>query len=87
MAHTKIGNNLGVVAVSKSTSADVPSNTGHPSDLQETFNEATTNYSSISNMRARLTALGYTADTLNKMTENDMIFAIRSADHPSTIKQ
>jgi hypothetical protein len=82
----KLGNRLGVVAVSKSTSADVPSNTGHPSDIgKHGFTSA--NYADIGTLRARLIAIGYTAASLDKMNENDMIYAVRLADDPLTIKQ
>lgn len=43
----------------------------------------------ISSAKARLTAINstlYTADLLNQMTWNDMIYAIRLADSPGTIK-
>lgn len=41
------------------------------------------NYLSVGAMRSRLTAINavtYTADVLNHMTKNDMVFAIRSND-------
>lgn len=42
----------------------------------------------IGAMRARLTAIDgatYTAERLNQMSTNDMVFAIRTADNPTTL--
>lgn len=47
-------------------------------------------FNSIASMKARLTAIDsgfYTAARLNTMTYNDMVFAIRTNDAPTTIKQ
>lgn len=48
------------------------------------------NYVSITAMRSRLTTINaayYTTTRLDKMTVNDMVYAIRVADDPTTIKQ
>ena len=42
----------------------------------------------IAQLRARLTAISgttYTAARLNTMSYNDMVYAVRQADHPGTI--
>lgn len=47
------------------------------------------NLATISDMRTRLDAIDsgyYTADRLNKMTYNDMVYAIRLNDHASKVK-
>jgi hypothetical protein len=49
-----------------------------------------TNLMSIARMRARLAIIDatfYTAAKLNSMTMNDMMYAIRTADKPQSIKQ
>ena len=46
------------------------------------------NFVDIAKMRARLTAISataYSSSNLDKMTENDMIFAIRQADEAASI--
>lgn len=46
-----------------------------------------TNIKDVASMRARLTAINaatYTTDYLNHMTENDMIYAIRMNDDPTS---
>lgn len=48
------------------------------------------NYSSISAMRTRLAAADgtyYTSAELDRMTVNDMVWALRSIDDATTIKQ
>lgn len=44
------------------------------------------NMDTIDAMRTRLTAAGYSADTLNKMTYNDCVYAIRLLENASTVK-
>lgn len=49
---------------------------------------APANYVSIGAMRSRLTAIDagyYTAERLNSLTVNDMVYALRLADDPGTI--
>lgn len=46
------------------------------------------NYSSITALKARLTAISgtaYSAANLNRMTVNDMVYALRLNDDPTTI--
>ena len=48
------------------------------------------NMDNISAMRTRLAAIDgtfYTAARMNTMTYNDMVYAVRVADNPTTIKQ
>ncbi len=48
-----------------------------------------TDYSDITALRARLTAIDagfYTAARLNTLTFNDMVYAVRLADAPTTIR-
>lgn len=43
-----------------------------------------TNYASVNSLRTRLAALGYTSARLDNMTRNDMVYALRLADDPTT---
>jgi hypothetical protein len=64
-------------------------------DKRHTINETNTPYSATFNtntedvytMRTRLLAIGgvYTNAYLDKMTRNDMLYAIRLADEPTSI--
>lgn len=47
-----------------------------------------TNYYDVAGLRARLSAINgayYTTARLNQMTKNDMIYAVRANDDPTTI--
>ncbi len=59
---------------------------GGPSDREAHFD---TDYATITGLRARLTAISagtYTTAYLDKLTMNDMIYAVRLNDSPSTIR-
>lgn len=71
MADFEIGNNNGVQNVNGS-------NRSGAQDLDNT--------DTIAAMKTRLIALGYTAKTLNTMTYNDLVYAIRLADAPTSIR-
>lgn len=86
MADQQVGNQHGLPVVEEGD-ADSRSNLSGTDDPQAGFVDA--DLASISAMRARLTAIDgsyYDADKLNQMTYNDMVYAIRVNDHPSTIK-
>ena len=80
MAQTQIGNVHGVVAIAGK-------NINGGDDASAGFNDA--NMLTISAMRSRLATIDgayYTATQLNKMTVNDMIYALRVHDNPTTIR-
>lgn len=89
MADQQIGNQLGFAAVSigngSTNKANMNGGTGAPDaalDIDTTDN--------IAAMKTRLAAIDagfYTTARLNTMTFNDMVFAIRTNDNASTIKQ
>lgn len=59
-------------------------------DVNDTDGELTTiaNYASVASMKTRLAAFDaftYTATVLNAMTVNDMVYALRSIDDPTSI--
>jgi hypothetical protein len=78
MANTQLGSiDLGFVAKNRGDGTAGTSGLATPG-----------NYVSINNMRTRLTAISgtaYTADVLNTMTVNDMIYALRVNDDAGTI--
>ena len=89
MADQQIGTVLGVTGVSigngTTNKTNMNGGTGAP-DLGLDIDNA----DNISVMKTRLAAIDgtfYTAARLNTMTFNDMVFAIRTADNPTTIKQ
>ncbi len=81
MADQQLGNLPGVAAVAGK-------NLNGGDDLRVAFNQGV-NDNDIASMRARLTAISattYPVATLNTMTYNDMMYAIRLNDSASTIK-
>jgi len=81
VADLQIGNKAGFAAVAGK-------NINGGDDVQTGYSEGG-NALTIAAMRARLTAINagyFTASKLNSMTANDMEYAIRLSDHPSTIK-
>lgn len=73
MANLEIGNLKGTVHASSTVKLD-----------------SNTNYDSIANMRTRLAAISgttYTSKMLDTMSMNDMQYALRVNDNPTTIKQ
>lgn len=89
MARGQIGNNLGVAACDIG-GANKPSNFNGVAGTDMGTGLDLDNTDTITALRARLTAISgttYTADYLDKMTLNDMIYAVRLNEAPTTIKQ
>lgn len=83
MAQTQIGNHLGVAA-SGTTNKNLNGGATPGAGLKNT------NIVTIDDARARLTAVApgsYPTKVLDTMTFNDMIYAIRLLDNPTSIKQ
>jgi hypothetical protein len=88
MANQQIGNGAGVAAVHTGSGQQRTNISGDNTSQQDGYVD--TDLSDISAMRTRLAAINgalYTAAYLDKMTKNDMVYAIRLNDNPSTIKQ
>lgn len=88
MANQQIGNNWGVAAVSVGNGTTNRSNINGSTGAPDTA-YIDTDGDSISAMRTRLATISagtYTSAYLDKMTENDMKYAIRQNDSASTIK-
>lgn len=86
MANQRIGNTIGVVALNN-VNGTQRSNTNGSTTAQGEHDD--TDYTDIAALRTRLAAIDagfYTAARLNTMTRNDMIYAVRVADSPATIK-
>lgn len=87
MADQQVGNqhglatvHVGATGVASNLSGTATANIGFEEDNMDT----------IGAMRTRLAAIDgtyYTEARLNNMSYNDLIYAIRVNDHPSTIKQ
>lgn len=81
MADAQKGNTAGVAAAGgKNLNGGADDRTGHWD----------TDYPTIASLRARLQAINattYSNAQLDKMTLNDMIYAVRVNDAPGTIKQ
>jgi hypothetical protein len=63
--------------------------TGSNTSPQNGFDDGNVNDDSIATLRARLTAISastFTAARLNTMTQNDMVYALRLADFPTTVR-
>lgn len=82
----QIGNVAGVTAANANSGAQATNiNGGAAQGTAYTDSDL----ANITTMRARLTAIDgttYSATNLNKMTYNDMVYAIRLNDAPTTIK-
>jgi hypothetical protein len=78
MANNDIANHMGFVAKNKvSLAGDANSGVATPA-----------NYASVASMRTRLAAINgsyYTTAMLDAMTENDMVYALRTLDDSGTI--
>lgn len=89
MADQQVGNAAGVTAVDAGGGTNKTNVNGGGTDApQGGFWD--TDLVSIATLRARLAAIDagfYTAARLNSMSKNDMVYAVRVADAPSTIKQ
>lgn len=89
MADQQIGNQPGVAAVHTGSGTQRSNMTGSNTGPGNGWDDTTANDDSIATMKARLTAINagyYTAARLNTMTPNDLLYALRQADFPSTIK-
>ena len=78
MADAQIGNLHGVTDRQESAAAQIANQSGY----------ADANQNTIAAMRARLAVINaglYTAAYLNTMTYNDMMYAIRLADAPTSV--
>ncbi len=89
MADQRIGNNAGVAATNTGNAATNKTNlTGDNASARAEHWD--TDYASITALRARLAAIDagfYTEARLNAMTYNDMVYAVRVNDAPTSIKQ
>lgn len=86
MANQRIGNNAGVTALNAASGTQRSNMNGDTTALGEHWD---TDYASITALRARLAAIDagfYTAQRLDTMTRNDMVYAVRRLDSPATIK-
>lgn len=89
MADQQVGNPAGVAAVdagggTNKTNLNGGGNNSPQAGLWDT------DFVSIASLRARLAAIDagfYTTARLNTMTKNDMVYAVRLADAPTSIKQ
>jgi hypothetical protein len=89
MADQQIGNMLGVAASHTGSGTQKTNLTGSNISPQNGLDDIDVNADSIANLRARLAAVNgtyFTATRLNAMTFNDLVYALRLADFPSTIK-
>lgn len=89
MADQQIGNQMGVAAAHTGAATQRSNMTGSNTGPQNGFDDGSVNDDSIATLRARLAVINagyFTAARLNSMTYNDMIYAYRQADFPSTIR-
>lgn len=85
MADSQVGNIQGVNAVATGDADTLPNFNGG-TDMSIPWDD--TDLTNLSTMRTRLAAIDgafYTAAKLNTMTINDMIYAIRVNDSPTTV--
>lgn len=89
MADQQIGNQLGVAAAHTGSGTQRTNLTGSNTSPSNGFDDANVNDDSIATMKTRLAAINgtyFTAARLNTMTVNDMVYALRLADNPTTIR-
>lgn len=89
MANQQVGNIHGVAAVAAGSGTEKTNLTGD-SDGNPQTGYADADLLTIQAMKDRLAVIDpgfYTADRLNTMTVNDMKYAIRVNDNPTTVKQ
>lgn len=89
MADQQVGNALGVAAVNVGGTTNRSNINGGASGAPQAGLDID-NADTISALRTRLAAIDagfYTAEKLNTMTLNDMIYAVRLNDNASSIKQ
>lgn len=89
MADLQIGNQVGFAAVSigngSTNKSNINGGVGAPDLALDNDN-----MDNISAMKTRLAAVDagfYTAARLNTLSFNDIVYAVRMADNPTTIKQ
>lgn len=88
MADQRIGNLYGVARATNGSGNERSNLANADGDPRTTYVNA--NLNDIATMRTRLAAINaavYTDAVLNTMTFNDMVYAIRVADDPTSIKQ
>lgn len=86
MANQRIGNSIGVKALNDASGTQKSNTNGSTTNAGE---HSDTDYASITALRARLAAIDagfYTAQRLDTMTYNDMVYAVRRNDSPTSIK-
>lgn len=89
MADQQIGNQPGVAAVHTGSGTQRSNMTGSNTGAGNGWDDTNANDDSIATMKTRLTVINagyFTAARLNAMTANDMLYALRQADFPTTIK-
>lgn len=89
MADQRIGNRMGVAAANVGGGTNRSNINGAGADLPQSEHDDT-DYVSIATLRTRLGVIDagyYTAGQLNRMTRNDMVYAVRLNDSPLTIRQ
>lgn len=91
MANAQIGNVYGFAGVTTSTNPQEVNLNGSLMAAGSKINAGmnNSNLNSLAGVRARLKLISagfYTEDRLDAMTFNDMQYAMRLADHPTTIK-
>lgn len=89
MADQEVGNLAGVAAASTGGGTNKSNINGGGVDSTQA-GMWDTDMVSIAALRARLAVIDagyYTAVRLNRMTKNDMLYAVRLADAPASIKQ
>jgi hypothetical protein len=86
MAQQQVGNVHGVAAKNANSGQQRTNMSGSTANQQSGYFDA--DQADIAAMRARLNAISgttYTTAVLNKMTANDMAYAIRRNDAPGTL--
>lgn len=89
MADQQLGHPLGFASVSIGNGTTNRSNLNGSTGAADAGFDGD-NYDTIAAMKTRLAAIDgtfYSTATLNKLSYNDMVYAIRTADDPTTIKQ
>lgn len=89
MADQQIGNQAGVAAAHTGSGTQKTNMTGSNTGPGNGWDDASVNDDSIATMKTRLAAINgayFTAARLNTMTANDMLYALRQADFPTTIR-
>jgi len=88
MADLQIGNTAGVTAVSVGGGTNPTNVNGGANNAPQAGLDIDED-KTIAALRTALTAINagyYTTDVLNTMTKNDMLYAVRVASYPTSIK-